>query len=514
MATLLEELQGVDENIGSQEVFQLVSNGQYDASDILHAIKNLTGSPRLRIAFMLAMMMANANYKHEIIYFALSIGGMLFNSPEEEKRGLKALWSAVDQLSDEQQKAFFDNSIFPASIYVLEKGLRNSDHDLVLRFLEITKAADPPLRPIFDWDAPVPQISIEKMRQQGRERANLFNHPIPPTGLPRQQRRVLVTGRETFFQRGANSRLLDIGPRIASAMVIYGWQAELHIIGQKKDECRLIAERCRLQKLDVLVLDDEVLGEMRQAYIDMILQVRRDNPSIKIVGYRLDAWEINLYQNRKQTLITLSSYLDLVWDFDMPSLPIWKEPAFANKMLCMPCPFAWDQGTSDKPLTPHMLFSGSVKAFNWHRAFWMSAIERMKLPVTTKVSTHRPDGLPPLESYSLYMQGLMEATCCLNLVMRPDHHHSRIATGRSFETLLSGSLLVQEMSREMDYFFIPGEHYLEFSSVAELAAIVRFIDENREEAEAIRQRGHTFAREYYSDKRLIGFLDKALFFPD
>ncbi len=33
------------------------------------------------------------------------------------------------------------------------------------------------------------------------------------------------------------------------------------------------------------------------------------------------------------------------------------------------------------------------------------------------------------------------------------------------------------------------------------------------EAEEIRRRGNAFARERYSDEKLIGYLDKALFYP-
>ena len=67
---------------------------------------------------------------------------------------------------------------------------------------------------------------------------------------------------------------------------------------------------------------------------------------------------------------------------------------------------------------------------------------------------------------------------------------------------------------DMYHFFVPGEHYLEFSTLPELAALIRFVREHPAEAEVVRQQGHAFVKERYSDEKLIGYLDKALFFPD
>ena len=96
--------------------------------------------------------------------------------------------------------------------------------------------------------------------------------------------------------------------------------------------------------------------------------------------------------------------------------------------------------------------------------------------------------------------------------MRPDHALTSIVTGRCYETMHAGALLVQEASEDMRTFFIAGEHYLEFSSLAELAAVARFITHNRAEAEEIRRCGHAFARERYCDEKLIGYIDASLYF--
>jgi spore maturation protein CgeB len=93
--------------------------------------------------------------------------------------------------------------------------------------------------------------------------------------------------------------------------------------------------------------------------------------------------------------------------------------------------------------------------------------------------------------------------------MRPNL--SRILTGRFFETVLAGALLIQEETPEMDHYLVAGEHFLAFRTVSELRAIVRFIAEHPEQAEAIRRQGNAFARARYNDEALIASLDAHLF---
>ena len=504
--SFLETVLRLDASDDRSEFLHFIGNEQHNPQEMLDAIRDLLIKARWRPAFILAMMLTNAGIQHPTIAMALSVGGMFYNNQEEERRGLESLRTQAGRLSDEQRIAFL-HLIPPVITHLLGPILTKPDHDdQVLRILEILKAADPCLRTIFDWDAPVPELSLEKLRQQDRKQAKIVTFPLPPAGVPRQRRRVLVTARETFFHR-PNSRLLDIGPRLTTAMNAYGWQAEYHAIKNSINECQIITEICRQKKPEVLILDEEVLLGLKHLRTRMITQLRQDNPSLKVVGYLLDAW------NGTPTILKEAfSLLDLVWEAVVPSLPLWKDPTLANKMLFSPFPSAVNFASPEKPLIPKMLFFGGVKGYNWHRAFWLSAVNHLKLPIEKKLSTHAPDGLPALESYARYMQSLTEATCCLNFSMRPDHNHTRIKTGRSFETILSGSLLVQELAPDLHYAFTPGKHYLEFSTLAELSAIARFITEHREEAEEIRRCGHAFAREYYNDERLIGHLDKALYF--
>ena len=492
------------------ELVSLLRSKPPNIHETINVIFVLLGKVRLQSSFVLAKMLADAQYRHISVSVALCFGGLLYNQREEMKRGMASLADQAGKMTKEQKRYYLKSIILPVMPNMISSGMIGGRNEVMLRLVDILSLMDPHFCKLLDLDAPVPELSLAELQRHGREQTRLITYPLPPPDVPRQKRRVLVAARETVFMR-EGSRLCDIGPRITLSMKNYGWEAEF--IGFK-DSVKwwiILPEICRQKKIDVLVLEDGVITGskgLNTIRASMIARLRQENPSLKIVGYQLDSWL------KQDILQETSAIIDLVWDFSAPSLPIWQDPAIVNKVLFFPGPFADFCGTPEQPLQSDIVFAGSVKGWNWHRALWLDAADRMQLPVKRNLSTHTEDGLSALESYKLYMRRLTDSTCCLNFTMRPDIDHTCIVTARSFEVIFSGSLLVQESTPDMHSFFVSGEHYLEFSSVAELAAIVRFISDHKDEAEEIRRRGNAFALERYSSDNLIGYLDKALFFPD
>jgi hypothetical protein len=157
-----------------------------------------------------------------------------------------------------------------------------------------------------------------------------------------------------------------------------------------------------------------------------------------------------------------------------------------------------------------MAFLGGIKGYNWHRAFWKAAAEKMGLPIEWRISDHKTDGLDTLESYANYIRRLSETGMCLNFSMRPNL--SRVIASRAFETINSGALLIEEQALDLDYYLVAGEHYLEFSSFADLRALGRFVTERRDETQDIRRAGNEFFLSKFSDDKIIGYLDDQLFY--
>lgn len=480
-----------------------------DPSTLVHAVYRLIVAGEVRPAYVAAMLLANSGIPNPVVSVALAVGGLVFGNPEEEARGRAMLRSQMDKLDAGQVANVYTAVVEPVFKRLLEGALKMSDQAMVLKILEIMKEGTPRFRTIFDLQAPVPTLDIEELRRRGHERARLVEYSSPPAGVPRQTRRAVVAVRELFFPSLPWSRPLDLGPRLVAGMQSYGWDTSFY--GMKclnlLEDYRGIIEFCKQQQAEVLVLDDNMIEAeaARPARAEMIAQLRREMPSLKIVSILFDSWVLD-----PVVLTECLAPVDCVWETTSPSLALWKDPVFAGKLLHMQVPHAGNDGPPKTPMQPRVSFYGGVKGYNWHRAFWMAAVSSLDLPVEKTLSSHAADGLPALESYALYMRQLAEAPCSLNLSMRSDL--SCIVTGRCFETIVTGSLLVQEATPDMEYYFISGEHYLSFDSVTELRAVIDFIDKNKEEADAIRQRGNAFARERYSDDKIIGYLDNILFF--
>ena len=517
MKNFLETVFFLDATNDLSGLIHFVSSGSVNQAKVAHAAALLLSKMRVRSAFVLAKLLNQNGYHDPILSITLSLGGILYGMPEEEAHGLARLHAQTDTLSLNQQTILYKRVVIPVLLFGLLgrhiQGLTHYSSNQIIQILEIVKAASPLFRKLFDWHAPVPTLSSETVRRPEEQPARLLSYRLPPSDAPKQPKRVVVAMTETHDLGRAN----DIGPRITTASNLYGWQTTWY--GMKNtsiaEECHATLEICHQYDAEILFLElDRMIYTLRMAqpseataYATMIQQLRQEKPTLKIVGCLCDAWSFDADE-----LINNTRSIDLIWDSTGPSLPLWNHPAFTNKVLHATFPAAGNYFAPRKPMATHLLFSGGIRGYNWHRLFWLAAAERLALPIVQKLSSHRADGLSALESYTVYMQSLAEATCCLSLTMRTDQ--SCITTGRSFEVLFGGALLVEEFSPNMSYFFIAGEHYLAFSTLAELVAIIRFIHQHPEKAEAIRRSGHAFARKVYSDEKLIGYLDALLFFPD
>lgn len=507
MDALLETISALDAKGDYQGIHAELQNTLGEVNQLIFATGQLLIGGRYQAAYLVSKRLFCAGVRHPIAAFAQGIGGVLFDEPGEEALGRSQLASLVDGFNPTQQVTFFKKVVEPVTYKLTDWHFAKSKIDVLLRLLEVLKAGTPPLREVFDLTADVPPFNLAGHIQASRERARLIEYKSPPQDAPRQPKKAIVAMRELIFPRDPNSRPFDIGPRITAAMNAYGWNAAFHglqCVAEIDDYARLAAD-CIKEKPDVLVIDDHLIQvpELRRPRAEMIAFLRQTQPALKIVAFDPDPWEFDV-----NTLREASSVVDAVWT-GAASLPVWNYPDLQAKVIKMPLTHAGNYCEPAGPLPERLTFVGSIKGFNYHRVYWLVTTTAYGLPVDWKLSNHKGDGLPALDSFAAYMQRIAAAGISLNFSMRPDL--SQIATGRVFETLLSGALLVTEHSPDMDYHFVSGEHYLGFSSFSELRSIIQFIKEHPEEANAIRRRGYAFAREHYSDAKIIGYLDNILY---
>ncbi len=521
MQEFIETVFQCDANDDLVGLHNFIVSGRYSKDHALFALKELLtdwhrqpatlANRRLRSTYMLAQLLDKAGQKDILISFLLSAGGLAYGQPTNELRGLEMLQIQADAQSVEQQE-ITQLTIFPVIVGLANLAISKSDHRMLMRTIEILKAADLQYRTIFDWNAPVPDLSLGGMRQRGRERARLVKNSLPPSTMPRRQRRVLLA-MGVQQHRG-------FGLRMMNSMNSYGWLAEMLPSVIRNDtiaeHCLTIAEICRQKKMEILVFDGRQASGFGNIFWDMLAQLRRENPSMKMLGIMVDGikhleWEVMQKKDLFDGLVS----------FCAPGSSALESPDYVRKILrTFPPNFGDYVGIPDRPLIPKLLFNAGIHSTNWMRLAWATVITHTGLPCEQILGAFSYD-LPlfkssPLEYYSSYRKRMEEATCCLSTSRTGmfSVNEDGIVNSRCFEVLLSGALLVQEICPDLDQYFIAGEHYLEFSTLAELSSVVRFITEHREEAEEVRRCGHAFAYEHYRDEKLIGYMDRFLYFPE
>jgi hypothetical protein len=398
-----------------------------------------------------------------------------------------------------QKTAFYKTIFYPTVFHVLTVAFEHDNIWTQLQLSEVFKACTPVLRDVFTWSG----RCSPRLAKNGSPIA----YRSPPPGAPKVPYRVVVAMRDTFLTPLPSTRQMDIGPRFVEAARSYGWASRLcllQFVDLVADLQRVIAD-CRSFCADILILDDDFIAspETHGFRAAMISRLRAMCPSIKIVGLHLDAWQIAPDVFRRTT-----DDLDAIWA-TTPSMQLWAEPVFTGKILLAPLVHAGQSKTPQAEPPNRIRFVGSMLQYNWPRILWRAASVSAELPIEWQLTYHMREDIAPLQSYADYMTRLSETGCALNLSMRNDL--SRVITDRSFEAMLAGCLLIQELSPDLDHFFVEGEHFLSFGNLAELRAACNFVLAEPQMAQRIQLNGHEFAVSRYADERLMGYLDALLF---
>lgn len=330
----------------------------------------------------------------------------------------------------------------------------------------------------------------------------------PAAGTPRAPRRVVLGIRHRWSSEQPDSREHDMPPRYELAFRSYGWQTQRHDLRSFADaalvaeDYRALAALCREGDADLLFIDDFQPQRGNHAARDIIAALRLECPKLKIVSLYPDPWAPERWDDMEAG----AGLLDGIWSAVVT--PVWQRPAFAGKALFLPFPNGGTYPPSP-PLAPRFRFAGGVQYTNWDRAFWAAAILEAGLPLRIESSDHQEDHRDALESFRAYMMRAQTGEVALNFARRSNGVLT--LTNRTFETLATGCLLVQERSDNIDPFLTAGRHYLRFETLADLVDIAHLLATEPDRAEAIRHEGAAYMAEHYADERLIGYLDQFLF---
>lgn len=372
-----------------------------------------------------------------------------------------------------------------------------ADAGLILRLLELAKLATPVLEYAFPGaTAPATPLTIEPAPNP-----RLLAMPEPPMPSARCPRNVVVAVHNNGPQDG-------FGPRLIQAFTGYGWRSELRSFrsfptAEIVADLEAVRELCLETKADLLVLVESGRGEGLKQRSSLLAELRARRPDMVIVLFFPDPWQ----RWRWPALRAAAAMADWVWA-PFPSIELWRQGGFEHKLLYFPPPLG-----HLRPLPPmdgamRLSFTGTIQMFGWMRNLWLAASHEVGIDLHRSRPSAREVKLSALDSYDQYLTRLAGTGASVNLTMRIDGTRTLVA--RSFEIPWAGALLVEEHNDDIEYYFTPGEHMLTFSTLPELVAIADLIRKQPDLVETIRRRGHAFATERYSDTRIIGGIDLAL----
>ena len=76
--------------------------------------------------------------------------------------------------------------------------------------------------------------------------------------------------------------------------------------------------------------------------------------------------------------------------------------------------------------------------------------------------------------------------------------NQRILTGRVFETIYSGALLLEESGNDIDQLYVPWVHYLPFANVHQLNALAQFIQSREDIRQAMTERALAWTKTHFA----------------
>ena len=211
-------------------------------------------------------------------------------------------------------------------------------------------------------------------------------------------------------------------------------------------------------------------------------------------GFRLVSFVLDSYPPRDNFAAYWAPVSDRVVVFH--ASPLLDEVADKEKILLLPgLPF-------DAPrFAPRdgegrdigLLFAGSRTR---HRDLWCAFAERAGLPLhavlTDRTRAHSPD----TEAFIALHR---RAKVVLNNGVISSKVN--IVTGRVFESMLAGALLLQQDLEALKRYYVPFVHYLPFANAAQMTALARYMLDHEDEREAMAEAALTWTRRWFSPDR-------------
>lgn len=159
-------------------------------------------------------------------------------------------------------------------------------------------------------------------------------------------------------------------------------------------------------------------------------------------------------------------------------------------------PIFWNRGAPGRDRQT-AYFSGTPRT---DRTAYIAALRANGLPATSSFMNRANLESFTTEQYrrNLETHGFVVNSGSRSSIPIDGRQQAHIVTGRAFETIYAGAVLLEKSGSMIDYFFTPGEHYRKFETIDDLVVAVRTLNNEPERRDALAATAQTFMDTHYN----------------
>lgn len=254
-----------------------------------------------------------------------------------------------------------------------------------------------------------------------------------------------------------------------------------------------------LNRPDIILFDAFCENEVPGEYLGTIalknaISALKEKIGFKFVVFYPDAW----MESSKKAMEIVKPLVDVFW---VNSTPLDDTRFKMLRTYVAPIPYS-DNVVEVVPERKDIntAFLGSVQPYNYLRAIWLTLIKKESIPCQLFITNHIAKECHAGSTVDEYFNFMSRIKVTVNFAARQPG--VVCITGRSWESIIAKSLLLEEDNREIRRFFAPFVHFIPFKTIHELDSYIRFFEKHEDIRQKIADRAFTWYRKLYSKEKL------------
>ena len=266
--------------------------------------------------------------------------------------------------------------------------------------------------------------------------------------------------------------------------------------GDRKDDMALLQKNIEEFFPDIIFADIN-FQESNSGLSPQFFNYLKIAFSLKIIGFIGDAWG----DSGKNLMQHWSPAVDLLLYAAPPEDGHRLLVSELDNAMLIPLCLSSSNFYNEKPKKIDVYFSGSI---SWGlRSFWLPFLRQTvrKRGLKAVVNSHDRKANVAL-NHDTYEKYTRTSKVVVNFSSRSyKSNPTKALTGRAWQAIASGALLLEEDNEPIKYYFKPYVHYVPFKTVPDLQFLINFFVENDEYRDLISEAGFEYYKEHYDSRK-------------